>query len=264
MDGPGRPSHYKPEFAEQAFELCLAGATNRDLAETFEVGHSTIDNWLHKHPEFAQAVRRGRAPGRRQGGARPLCPRHRLQLRDHPGRALQGRAGGRAADGAQAARRQGRHLLAAQPPARAVARLRAGAPRGASGAEQARGPSPGQDLAQPHRGLGADREGDAWPVARQAVPDDGGGARGGHQEGHGEGRVGGHAAHHEARADDADADAVLLQHVADALAPDADGGLAGIVGRRVGQADEARERGDDGDLAALAGDQPRRSAARRC
>ena len=61
MDGPGRPSLYKPEFAEQAFELCLAGATNRDLAETFEVGHSTIDNWLHKHPEFAQAVRRGRA-----------------------------------------------------------------------------------------------------------------------------------------------------------------------------------------------------------
>jgi hypothetical protein len=44
MDGPGRPSHYKPEFAEQAFELCLAGATNLDLADTFEVGHSTIDN----------------------------------------------------------------------------------------------------------------------------------------------------------------------------------------------------------------------------
>ena len=61
MDGPGRPSLYQPEFAEQAFELCLAGATNRDLADTFEVGHSTIDNWLRKHPEFAQAVRRGRA-----------------------------------------------------------------------------------------------------------------------------------------------------------------------------------------------------------
>ena len=54
MDGPGRPSLYQPEFAEQAFELCLAGATNLDLADTFEVGHSTIDNWLHKHPEFAQ------------------------------------------------------------------------------------------------------------------------------------------------------------------------------------------------------------------
>jgi hypothetical protein len=61
MDGPGRPSLYQPEFAEQAFELCLAGATNLDLADTFEVGHSTIDNWLRKHPEFAQAVKRGGA-----------------------------------------------------------------------------------------------------------------------------------------------------------------------------------------------------------
>ena len=60
MDGPGRPSLYKPEFAEQAFELCLAGATNRDLADAFEVGHSTVDNWLQKQPEFAQAVKRGR------------------------------------------------------------------------------------------------------------------------------------------------------------------------------------------------------------
>jgi hypothetical protein len=46
MDGPGRPSLYKPEFAAQAFELCLAGATNQDLADAFEVGHSKIDNWL--------------------------------------------------------------------------------------------------------------------------------------------------------------------------------------------------------------------------
>jgi hypothetical protein len=61
MDEPGRPSLYKPEFAAQAFELCLAGATNQDLADTFEVGHSTIDNWLQKHPEFAQSVKRGRA-----------------------------------------------------------------------------------------------------------------------------------------------------------------------------------------------------------
>jgi hypothetical protein len=60
MDGPGRPSLYKPEFAAQAFELCLAGATNQDLADSFEVGHSTIDNWLQKHPEFAQSVKRGR------------------------------------------------------------------------------------------------------------------------------------------------------------------------------------------------------------
>ena len=201
MDGPGRPSLYKPEFAEQAFELCLAGATNRDLADTFEVGHSTIDNWLHKHPEFAQAVRRGRAlaDGKVAHGLYSRAIGYSYETTRVV--LCQGEPVVRAADGAQAARRQGRHLLAAQPPARAVARLRAGARRGASGAEQARGPSPGQDLAEPHRRLGADREGDARPVARQAAPDDGGGARGGHQEGHGEGRVGGHAAHHEARAD---------------------------------------------------------------
>ena len=33
MDGPGRPTHYQEEFAEQAYKLCLAGATNDELAE---------------------------------------------------------------------------------------------------------------------------------------------------------------------------------------------------------------------------------------
>ena len=60
MDGAGRPSLYKPEFAEQAYGLCLAGATNQELADGFDVAHSTIDNWLRKHPEFALAVRSGR------------------------------------------------------------------------------------------------------------------------------------------------------------------------------------------------------------
>src|SRR3982074_2871228 len=71
MDGPGRPSLYKPEFAAQAFELCLAGATNRDLADTFDVGHSTIDNWLLKHPEAAHRATRRRSPGPRSSGCAP-------------------------------------------------------------------------------------------------------------------------------------------------------------------------------------------------
>jgi hypothetical protein len=125
MDGPGRPSLYKPEFAEQAFELCLAGATNRDLADAFEVGHSTIDNWLQKQPEFAQAVKRGRVVA--DGAvARALHSRDRLQLRDPPGRVQSRRAGGPAADGAQTARCQGRHLLAAQPLSPILARRRQG------------------------------------------------------------------------------------------------------------------------------------------
>ena len=130
MDGPGRPSLYKPEFAEQAFELCLAGATNRDLADTFEVGHSTIDNWLQKHPEFAQAVKRGRAlaDGKVAHGLYSRAIGYSYETTRVV--LYQGEPVVRAADGAQAARRQGRHLLAAQPPAPAVARLRAGARRG--------------------------------------------------------------------------------------------------------------------------------------
>ena len=60
MDGPGRPTHYQEEFAEQAYKFCLAGATNDDLAEAFEVAPRTIDRWLQAHREFAAAVRRGR------------------------------------------------------------------------------------------------------------------------------------------------------------------------------------------------------------
>jgi len=261
MDRPGRPSLYKPEFAEQAFELCLAGATNRDLADTFEVGHSTIDNWLQKQSEFAQSVKRGRA------------------LADGAvARALHSRAIGYSYETTRVVFNQGEPVVLRQtvhkPPdvRAAIFWLRNRQPRqwgdsrstrdagpvdSALSAQQPRGPCPGQDLAEPHCRLGADGEGDARMVVRQAMPDDGGGARSGHQEGHGEGCIGGHAAHHEARTDDADADAVLLQHVADALAPDAHAGLAGVVGCRVGQADEARERGDDGDLATLAGDHAR-------
>jgi hypothetical protein len=60
MDGPGRPILYKPELAEQAHKLCLAGATNDDLAEAFDVATRTIGNWLTTQPEFAEAVRSGR------------------------------------------------------------------------------------------------------------------------------------------------------------------------------------------------------------
>ena len=60
MDGPGRPTHYQEEFAEQAYKLCLAGATNDELAEAFDVAPRTVDRWLQAHREFAEAVRRGR------------------------------------------------------------------------------------------------------------------------------------------------------------------------------------------------------------
>lgn len=60
MDGPGRPTLYQPELAERALKLCLAGATNEELADHFEVNRTTIDRWLQKHAGFAEAVKQGR------------------------------------------------------------------------------------------------------------------------------------------------------------------------------------------------------------
>jgi len=60
MNGPGRPSLYKPEYADIAHNYCLLGATNDELADFFEVSARTLDDWLKVYPDFAQAVRNGR------------------------------------------------------------------------------------------------------------------------------------------------------------------------------------------------------------
>jgi len=58
----GRPSKYKPEFAEIAKKLCAKCAfTDAQLADWFEVSVRTINEWKLKHPEFAQALKIGKA-----------------------------------------------------------------------------------------------------------------------------------------------------------------------------------------------------------
>ena len=57
----GRPTSYRPEFCELACNYCLLGATNAELAGFFDVAPRTIDNWIARIPEFAAAVREGRA-----------------------------------------------------------------------------------------------------------------------------------------------------------------------------------------------------------
>ena len=57
----GRPSLYKPEYAEQAQKLCLLGATDATLANFFEVAISTISLWKVKYPEFSEALKVGKA-----------------------------------------------------------------------------------------------------------------------------------------------------------------------------------------------------------
>jgi len=61
MTTPGRPTLYRPEYDEQAHDHCLLGATNAGLADLFGVAPRTIDHWIANIPEFAKAVREGRA-----------------------------------------------------------------------------------------------------------------------------------------------------------------------------------------------------------
>lgn len=56
----GRPSLYKPEYAELAHNYCLLGATNPRLAELFGVSVTTIEAWLRTHKDFSSAVMEGR------------------------------------------------------------------------------------------------------------------------------------------------------------------------------------------------------------
>jgi len=48
-----------PDWQTIVYQLALKGATNRDLAEAFDVSIKTIEFWNRTNPEFRMAVRRG-------------------------------------------------------------------------------------------------------------------------------------------------------------------------------------------------------------
>jgi hypothetical protein len=56
----GRPTDYKPEYAEQAAKLCKLGATDIELADFFNVSARTIYRWQAAHEEFCQALKAGK------------------------------------------------------------------------------------------------------------------------------------------------------------------------------------------------------------
>ena len=52
----GRPTLYRPEYAELAKNLCEKGATDMELAQEFGVNVGTIYSWKHSQPEFFKAL----------------------------------------------------------------------------------------------------------------------------------------------------------------------------------------------------------------
>lgn len=56
----GRPRKYTQEYNDQARKLCLLGATDKDLANFFEVEESTINKWKLDFPAFSESIKAGK------------------------------------------------------------------------------------------------------------------------------------------------------------------------------------------------------------
>lgn len=56
----GRPTSYKEEYNEQAYKLCLLGATDKDLSDFFKVTEQTINNWKNDFPKFFESISLGK------------------------------------------------------------------------------------------------------------------------------------------------------------------------------------------------------------
>lgn len=56
----GAPTEYKPEYCTQVEKLCKLGATDKEIADFFEVVESTINNWKIAHPEFLESIKKGK------------------------------------------------------------------------------------------------------------------------------------------------------------------------------------------------------------
>ena len=60
MADVGRPTKYKEEFSELAYNYCLLGATDAELGDFFCVDERTINNWKIDYPEFFQSIKEGK------------------------------------------------------------------------------------------------------------------------------------------------------------------------------------------------------------
>jgi hypothetical protein len=56
----GRPSKYKPEYAELAMNYCLLGATDVEIAQFLGVSLRTVADWKVVHEDFAEALTTGK------------------------------------------------------------------------------------------------------------------------------------------------------------------------------------------------------------
>ena len=51
---------FKEEYVEQAYRLCLLGATDKEMADFFGVSEKTFNSWKKAQPELLQSIKRGK------------------------------------------------------------------------------------------------------------------------------------------------------------------------------------------------------------
>lgn len=56
----GVETKYETRYNKLAYNYCLLGATDKNLAEFFDVSEATINNWKREHPEFLESLRAGK------------------------------------------------------------------------------------------------------------------------------------------------------------------------------------------------------------
>jgi len=56
----GCPTKYREEYNQQVYKLCLLGATDKEIADFFDVDERTINNWKTDYPDFFQSIRDGK------------------------------------------------------------------------------------------------------------------------------------------------------------------------------------------------------------
>ena len=56
----GRNTLYRPEYCEQAKKLCLLSATDKEMADFFNVDVATLYRWKNEFPEFCDAINAGK------------------------------------------------------------------------------------------------------------------------------------------------------------------------------------------------------------
>jgi hypothetical protein len=60
MAEEGRPTKYRVAFIRQAIRLGRLGATDREVADFFQVSESTLYLWKSEHPKFSEALKAGK------------------------------------------------------------------------------------------------------------------------------------------------------------------------------------------------------------